>query len=542
MPPSQAPLRLVVFIAGLSTMATEMLTARLLAPFYGTSLLIWSFLLFSILLALTIGYVWGGRSADRDPRTVPLARRLLAASSLLALGPLLCRGLLNACQAPPPSLANLVLGLVGTVAFLCVPVTLLATTGPFVIRLRAKDPALMGQGAGAILGLSTLGSIAGTYLPALAGIPWLGTIRSFEALAALAGAAAWSIWERRRAARLAVFAAGVALPLALMAPNPGLLRPNDRVEVVFEGETVYNTVQVWRHEVADAGKAPYKRNMLVLNEGYAVHSITIDDGAWCFPLVGSVWDYMGLLPALCQPEGSRLDVAIVGLAGGTVARQILALFKGAYSIAISGAELDPLILKVARVYFALPGEVEGHAMDGRTFLARSRQAYDIVVTDAYRQPYIPFHLTTVEYFTLVRDHLKPRGMCSINVGATGPHEPILAKILSTMRTVFAEVFIFEVPRTTPLFANFLVLASKEAGVIRSPLAPGRTLGARVQAAFPQVPIRDLMAVWDRGLKPAGPADPSAVLTDDRAPVEFLTDAMILRALANPGLKIEEISH
>lgn len=545
MTPSQAPLGLVVFLAGICTMAVEMLASRLIAPFYGTSLLIWALLLFSILLALTLGYWWGGKRADADPSVEPLATTLLIASVLLSIGPL--AGLRWLQYAPHPEsfvvkLGGIMLGhaagLLGAVTIVCVPVALLGSVGPYVIRLRAKDPLLMGSGAGTILGLSTVGSILGTYLPALVGIPKLGTLWSFLALSGLVGLASVLI-SPPGGRRLAAIGLGLLLPVLATQYRYGLLRPGSNI--VYEGESVYNTVQIKEHTVPEGGHKPYKRVMLILNEGYAVHSITTDDDAWCYPLVGSVWDYMGLLPTLSQPEGKTLDVGIVGLAGGTVARELLAFFKGIYDVQIEGAEIDPLIIRLAKDYFRLPPEVNAHAQDGRAFLARSAKKFDIIVTDAYRQPYIPFHLTTQEYFSVVKSRLKPRGICSINVGSTSPKEALLAKILATMSSVFAEVYIFEVPRVTPLFANYLVLASAEKGVIKAPNDPSRTLGARVAARFPSAPVSEVLAVWAANLKLA-PASDAPVLTDDRADVEQLVHSMIFHAITDPGLNISELDH
>jgi spermidine synthase len=545
MAPHQAPLGLVVLFAGISTMAVEMLAARLIAPFYGASLLVWMAILTSILIALTAGYYWGGRRADRDPRVEPLATTLTIASALLSIGPLLAVFLLqhvnHADSALDRAIGFLPAQLVGALTslfILVLPVALLGSVGPYVIRLRTKDPLLAGTRAGSILGLSTIGSIVGTYLPALVGIPYLKTLGSFLALAAVVGTAAMLISPMgpRR-----LLAAGIAfvLPFALHFARPTYMRPGQGI--IFEGESVYNTVQIKQQQVHEPGRQPYSRVMLILNEGYAVHSITTDDTAWSYPLVGSVWDYMGLLPTLTQPEGKQLDVAIVGLAGGTVARELIAFFKGIYDVHIEGAEIDPMIISLAKDYFRLPPEVDAHAQDGRAFLARSKKEYDLIVTDAYRQPYIPFHLTTQEYFTIVRSRLKPRGICSINVGSTSPKEELLSKILATMESVFAEVYIFEVPRITPLFANYLVIASKEKGVIKPPNDQSRPLARHVADRYPAAPVQEVLNVWSANLK-VSVGTQAPVLTDDRADVENLVHSMIWHALTDPGLNINELDH
>ena len=227
-------------------MAVEMLAARVIAPFYGTSLLIWTLLLFSILVALTAGYYWGGKRADANPRVEPLAKTLLAASVLLTGGPYAALWWLQNCGKSEFFVAHLfgaigghVCGLLGAVALMCLPVALLGSVGPYVIRLCAKDPMRMGTGAGSILGLSTIGSIFGTYLPALVGIPYLGTLKSFLVLAGMVGFAALVIAGQGNL-RIAIFVLGILGPAVMTEYRPGLLRPGS--DVIYENESVYNTV------------------------------------------------------------------------------------------------------------------------------------------------------------------------------------------------------------------------------------------------------------------------------------------------------------
>lgn len=534
--PSGVILGFVVLVGGISTMATEMLASRLIAPFYGTSLLVWTVLLSAILIALTLGYRRGGRLADADPRSEPLAQRLLIASVLLSLAPFVCRtALLSFSDISIIPLR--ILGPVLPILYVCLPVTLLAEVSPSIIRIQARSTETMGAGSGLILALSTLGSIAGTYLPALVGIPYLGTFGSFLALGMLVGLGAAVLIRTRR-----VVAIGVVLPALLFVVRPITMRPG--AAYIYEGETVYNTIRVAAQDAKNPDGKTYTRNLLILNEGFAVHSVSAERHAYHFPLVGSVWDYMGQLPVMCQPPGPTLDVAIVGLAGGTVATELVELYGKTRlfdKVRIKGAEIDPLILKVAKDYFRLnyPEEVEAKAEDGRTFLRRNKGPFDIIVTDAYRQPYIPFHLTTQEYFSLVRDRLKPRGICSINVGSTGKDELIIQQILATMGSVFPEVFILEIPRVSPLFANYLVLASREKGVIHRPSDPSNTLGPRLLAAWPSIGwhLRNIMTVWEAGLSPAVSLDSNLVLTDDKAPVEHLVHKMIVKAIFDPQLTL-----
>ena len=207
------------------------------------------------------------------------------------------------------------------------------------------------------------------------------------------------------------------------------------------------------------------------------------------------------------------DVAILGLAGGTSARQFTAAYGS--GVDITGVEIDPDILDVARRYFHLD-EPNVHAVvaDARYWLDTQAKQYDVVVMDAYRQPYIPFHLTTREFFSEVRSHLRPGGVAVVNAGRTATDYRLVDAIASTMAAVYSNVFLVDVPA----FNNTLVYGTTEPvslsdvqhnlGLINEPVARNVAQSVLTEGRLRVSPYH------------------GQVFTDDLAPVERLIDEII----------------
>ena len=209
---------------------------------------------------------------------------------------------------------------------------------------------------------------------------------------------------------------------------------------------------------------------LRLNEGEGIHSVYRPQGG----LADGIWDYFMLAPAF-NPAGYAPEqvqrVYIGGLAAGTMAR----LFTDAYGpIPIDGAELDRKIIEVGRDYFDMnEPNLTATAIDARRGLRESGQSYDVVALDAYRPPYIPFHLTTVEFFDLARQHLNPNGVVVVNVGRTQTDYRLVDAIAATMGEVFPSVYVVDEPAPDSPLGNTMVVATMQphhiAGLPRQPL-------------------------------------------------------------------------
>ena len=233
-------------------------------------------------------------------------------------------------------------------------------------------------------------------------------------------------------------------------------------------------------------------------------------------VTGGPWDYMVVANSFRSAQASELrpaDIAILGLAGGTAARQYTAAYGT--GVQITGVEIDPDILDVAHRYFHLD-EPNVHPVvgDARYWLDTQARQYDVVVMDAYRQPYIPFHLTTREFFSEVRDHLRPGGVAVVNAGRTATDYRLVDAIASTMAAVYTNVYLVDVPA----FSNTLVYGTTEPvtladvqhnlGLISEPFASDVASNVLTEGRLRVSPYH------------------GQVFTDDLAPVERLIDEII----------------
>jgi spermidine synthase len=484
-------LLVLVFVVGSASLGAEIAAARLLAPYFGASTIVWANTIGVVLVALSVGYWLGGRFADRHPHLRGLCLLVLAASALIAAIPFAARPFLSfSVEAFEDISAFTFVGsLFGVLVLVAAPVILLGACSPWAIRLAVSDVEHSGTVAGRLYAVSTAGSLVGTMLAALALIPFAGTQRTFLAFAiALALIAAVGLGWRYLLAPLAL--------VAVAAVPVGAVKAADDGTLLHEEETEHQYVRVVEQDDGDI--------VLELNEGQAVHSKYVP-GSY---LTDGVWDGFLALPFAFLDRPPR-RMAILGNAAGTVARAYGHYFS---STRIDGVEIDGELTDIGRRYFDLDNpRLETFAEDARPFLKRSEGGYDVIIVDAYRQPYIPFYLATREFFELARDRLAPGGVVIVNAGhPEGNHD--LEKVLG--RTL-AEAFPI-VLRDPIEEENTLLVASE------SPGGSGRLRRSadRLPPDVGEIAVEQARVV---GHRLAG----GDVFTDDRAPVEWLIDRSLL---------------
>ncbi len=498
-----------VFLGGISSIGIEITASRLVAPYFGDSTLIWANIIGLTLAFLSLGYWLGGKVADRRPSATLLFLIVGVAAGFAGIIPLLARPVLDVSLS---AFHDVAVGafygsLLGTLVIVGVPITLLGFVSPYAIRLLVVDLARSGKTAGNLYAISTLGSIAGSFLPVLLLIPTLGTARTFVVLAllllvpALVGLIAL---RQFRPATVVTIVAVVMLVLATFGESRGV-RAAEFGTLLYQTESEYNYIQV----VEENGTVS-----LILNEGHAVHSVYNPNQL----LTGGPWDYFMVAPLLGGTGGApQIDSAmLIGLAGGTIARQLTAAYG---AIPIDGVEIDPEIARVGDEYFHMSEEAPGldvHIEDGRYYLRTNDQRYDLIGVDAYHQPYIPFQLTTTEFFGEIADHLRSGGVAAINVGRTDTDYRLVDAIASTMNDVFPYVYAIDTAR----YDNTLLVGAMSANGIGAMV----TSAAGLMPGTPlQITASEALANGDiRVIDPGG-----EVFTDDHAPVEQVVDLIIL---------------
>lgn len=509
---SKPTLYLITFISGMTTLAIELSASRLLGSVFGNSNLVWANVIGLMLLYLTIGYFLGGRLADRKPYAPVLLKLILWAAFLAALIPLLARPIISrAAQAVFGAEAALALGsfLVILVLF-ALPVTLLGMVSPFVIRLAVGDVARAGKVAGQVYAISTLGSLLGTFLPVLVTIPQLGTTRTFLLFAGILFVAAGIPLlrlEPRQAMRYLLLPLLIAL-LANAALASPLRPPAAGAQLLYAGESEYNYIQV------QEDSAGYR--YLYLNEGQGVHSQWHKSELF----YGGTWQYFLAAPYFNAPpyRADQVDsLLLIGLAAGTSARQYQAVYE---DISITGIELDAEIVQAGAEFFDMNAarmpSLQVIVGDGRYELRKLDRGFSVIGIDAYRPPYIPWHLTTVEFFGEVKARLADDGALAINVGRTDTDRRLVDALANTLQVVFSSVHALDVPQS---FNTILVatVQPSQASSLRENIAE------RVDSVDAR--LYELLEQAADALVPLGESD--TVFTDDRAPVESLVDSIVL---------------
>jgi spermidine synthase len=490
----QPTLTVVVFAAGVGSLATEIAASRLLAPYFGNSTIVWANVIGLILASLALGYWLGGRLADRRPSARALGAVVVASACLIAVIPFVARPLLDfSVEGLDRVSAGAAIGsFFGVLVLFVPPVVLLGMVAPFAIRLAITEVESAGTVAGRLYAVSTVGSLLGTFLSALVAIPAIGTQRTLLASAALIGAGGAVLLGLR----WFVLAAGIA---ALLLVPPGAVKPQKGL--LYEQESRYQFIQVVQQDGV---------RRLYLDEGLATHSVWRRGEV----LTGGVWDTYPAVAALAPRVG---HVAMLGNAAGTAARAFAELYPG---VELDGVELDPAVSAAGRRFFEM-GEIpqlEIHDMDARPYLRQTDRRYDVIIVDAYRPPYVPFYLATREFFQLVRDHLTPGGVVALNVATTPDDHRLATEIGGTLAGVLPTVLAWQ-----PLRFNQIVI--------------GLNGPRRRTQRVPNLEIASLVDHLQAHARPVRPSnDP---WTDDRAPVEWITDRMIVEFAAEGGRFEEE---
>jgi len=478
-------------------LAIEILGTRMLGPFYGVSLFLWSALITVTLAALSVGYALGGRWADKGPSFSRLAVMLGGAGVWFLLCPWFREPLLHRLDA-----LGLRTGvLVAATLFFFVPLLLLGMVGPYAIRLRATSLGEVGKTAGDIYAISTVASVAAALLTGFVLIPQIGVSRLilWVGVLLLAGAILALIAARSSPRALAggvlliLLAMGVAgsLPLERSKPEDGLLEVR---------QTPYSEIRVVDWE---------GMRMLVLDGG--LHTITQPD-VW-----RSGYQYVVVLDAVRNLFEEPGKLCLVGLGGGSVAKSY-----DHTGWQVDVVEIDPGIVAVARRHFGFTeDEARVFLTDGRRYFRTTPETYDLVVLDAFGSSSIPFHLVTRESFGEIKARLKPHGVLALNVEANGWNDTIVRSLAATLSTQFAHVIALPIAEPQNQFGNLIILASDRTLDMNTDLL-GNPFDY-LQDEYWHWVVVERNHAWANRFEPKPAGAP--VLTDDLNPVDLWSDEL-----------------
>jgi|GraSoiStandDraft_4_1057263.scaffolds.fasta_scaffold01986_2 spermidine synthase len=496
---ASAAIYAVAFVTGAIVMSFEMLGSRYLNPYFGSGIYTWAALISTVLIALTAGYFFGGALADRTVSPALLALTVIIGSVYLLALPSFAQAVLEAVLA---AIDDIRLGsLMSALALMFFPVTLLGMYSPFAIRLLLRSAQRSGRVSGAVYGISTAGAIVGTLGTTFILIPAIGSraiTLALGMLGLLAGLGLLALARRRATAALVVIAlAATSVPVTRAdsliddAVRTGLLaRADGRVAHI---ETEYNDVFITK-----------RGHQLVMS----------------FQIKG--WDYTESVSNLLDPDDLPLryaQVMTIATIYPEAPRRILMLGLGGGSIstylgrfmpetAVTTVEIDPGVITAAKTYFGLreSERMRYRAGDGRVFLNRDSERYDLILVDAYRGGYVPFHLLTREFYGLVKQRLAPGGAAAFNV-----HDgsKLYASTVRTLGEVFAALDLYPTGR-----GEVIAIATAAS-------ADAETLERRAAALQNQHGFRfSLPDILRRRMdKPQAQAAGGDLITDDFAPAD-----------------------
>jgi spermidine synthase len=505
-----AALYVVAFVTGAIVMSFEMLGSRYLNPYFGSGIYTWASLISTVLAALTLGYFIGGSLADRRPSVQVLGSTIMIGSAYLLLLPLFAEALLE-----------LVLGgfddvksgsLAAAMAIMFFPVTFLGMYSPFAIRLSLRSAQRSGIVSGTVYGVSTAGSIVGTLGTTFFLIPALGT----------------------RAITLTLGAAGLLAGLLLVAwPHlRGRALPQAAVVLLAAGMLATGMLAAsapaaWADELVDA---QVRADMLSRKDGRIAHIETEHNDIYInkrseeltmsFQLKG--WDYDESIINLKDPDdlpvlysrnmtlgvlypGEMKSALMLGLGGGSISTY---LGRHMGDLPIDTVEIDPKVISAAKTFFGIRETPRVRYLEGdaRVFLNRNKKTYDLILVDAFHGGYVPFHLLTREFYTLLRQRLTPTGTAAFNV-----HDgtKLFASTVLTLSAVFPSVHLYPSGQ-----GETIAIATA------SPAPSDEVLAQRAAALQERhrfrFPLPELMARRAN----VNPAQKGELITDDFAPVNL----------------------
>ena len=507
-------LYLTEFFAGMGIMAVELGASRLMAPYFSSSQIVWTIIISTIMIAMALGNLYGGRSADKDPNPDKLYKRLLIAAIWIAAIPVLGRYIiLGITGILIVTISQNLLTIAGFLACMVIfvfPCFLLGTVTPSLTKYALissdEDPEGSGgtglQKSGSIVGklgaANTIGSIIGTFAPTFITIPAVGTAVTFLLFSGIILLIALVYFISCKSHRLACVIAAVLFLICAVFGNRSHFAFWEK-DLTYEGESIYNYLQVRENE---------KEVILSTNVMFGVQSVTRKDDK----LTGMYYDYALAAPLMTEKEPDRLSVLVLGNGTGTYARQCLRYFPKAE---ITAVEIDQSITDLAYRYFDMPDQINVTTYDGRAFLQADKEHYDVIMVDAYQDISIPFQMASVEFFSLVHDHLRDGGVMVVNMNmrASGD-DSINAYLTDTIATVFTDIRTIDVEGYTnrELFAADHELRIRESS---------------------QADLQDLMTKVERDSESYTASDDNRhILTDDCAPVEMLSMRAIDRIISD----------
>jgi len=508
-------LYLTEFFAGMSVMAVELGASRLLAPYFSSSQIVWTIIIGTIMIAMALGNIYGGKSADKSPNPDKLYGRILIAAVWIALIPVAGKYIVLGISALLIFTVNnnflIIAAFCACMVIFVFPLFLLGTVTPSLAKYSVSSLDDSGRTVGTLGAFNTIGSIIGTFVPTFVTIPAVGTSITFLIFAGILIVLSVIYFVSSRVGYKKVIISGVIFVVCCVFGHGDSFAFWQK-DLTYEGESIYNYLQVSEDD---------KQVSLSTNVLFGVQSVYMKDDT----LTGLYYDYAMAAPLMVPDKNpDSMEALILGMGTGTYATQCRKYFG---DMNIEGVEIDEKITKLSRKYFALPDDINVTTYDGRAFLNASDRKYDVIMVDAYQDITIPFQMSSVEFFRLVKSHLNENGVMVVNMNMRGNDDGDINQYLAdTISSVFGNVYTVEVDNSTnrELFASD---NNDMMGVLNDNISGIKDADLR----FMMNKVRDNSIAYNAG---------KLIMTDDNAPVELLGMKVIDKIIRDEVAYYKEI--
>lgn len=506
---NKAYLYLTEFFSGMALMAVEIGAQRLISPYFSSSQIVWTIIIGTIMIAMALGNVYGGRSADKDPDPDRLYRRILIAAIWLALIPVVGKYVIIGISALLIFKVShgflIIAAFVVCMVVFVFPLFLLGTVTPSLAKYTMGSLEDNGKIVGTLGASNTIGSIIGTFIPTFVTIPAVGTNVTFLIFSGILIALSliyffsigFTYHKKKIIASCLIFALCIVFG---HQTDFAFWESGDNVK--YEGESTYNYLRV----TDDGSQVALSTNVL-----FGVQSVLNKQKS----LTGMYYDYAMAAPLMTKNALKGQDALILGMGSGTFAHQCSEYLQ---QVHCEGVEIDQKITDLARKYFDEPKSTKVVTYDGRAYLNAIKKKYDVIMVDAYQDITIPFQMSSVEFFRMVKEHLNDGGVMVVNMNMRGQTKGSITDYLTdTIQSVFPTVYTADVPNTT----NRELFASMSPDIKNN-------LDMNLALSSQNDEFTEMMAQVSDGLvkQPGG----SYILTDDKAPVELLGIRVIDRLI------------
>ena len=492
-------LYLTEFFAGMAVMAVELGASKLLAPYFSSSQIVWTIIIGTIMIAMALGNVWGGKSADKNPNPDILYKRIIIAATWIAAipfaGKYIIIGISGLLVFTISNQFLVIAAFLSCMIIFVFPLFLLGTVTPSLAKYTVKNVNESGKIVGTLGAFNTIGSIIGTFLPTFVTIPSVGTSITFLIFSGILLILGLIYFISKKSNKyLCAIGTLIFLIFSILGSTGGFAFWEKNL--LYEGESVYNYLQV---------KESDENVILSTNVLFGVQSIMKKNES----LTGMYYDYALAAPLMTEMKDTT-DILVLGMGTGTYAKQCTSYLK---DVNVEGVEIDEKITNLAYEYFKLPEDIKVTTYDGRAYLQAIDKKYDVIMVDAYQDITIPFQMSSREFFNLVKSHLNENGVMVVNMNMYSDKKGNINEYLAdTISDVFNTVYTVDVPNSS----NRELFASSNSKIRDNLIKNNSEINNKnLQKLIDGVYYS--LEEYNKG---------NCILTDDKAPVEVLGMKMI----------------